>query len=73
MKKKSCGIFISDEGFGHMVRQRAIIQELLKISFNKNYSFYLRIFSFLRNILKIRLNTIKFHRTCSQSKIMMAH
>ena len=31
MKKKlRCGIFISDEGFGHMVRQRAIIQELIK-------------------------------------------
>ena len=31
MKKNlNCGIFISDEGFGHMVRQRAIIKELLK-------------------------------------------
>ena len=31
MKKRlECGIFISDEGFGHMVRQRAIIKELLK-------------------------------------------
>jgi len=26
----NCGIFISDEGFGHMVRQRAIIKELIK-------------------------------------------
>ena len=25
-----CGIFISDVGFGHMVRQRSIISELLK-------------------------------------------
>ena len=31
MKKNlNCGIFISDEGFGHMVRQRAIIKELIK-------------------------------------------
>jgi len=26
----NCGIFISDEGFGHMVRQKAIISELIK-------------------------------------------
>ena len=31
MKRKlQCGIFISDEGFGFMVRQRAIIKELIK-------------------------------------------
>ena len=29
-EKIKCGIFISDEGYGHMVRQRAIIHELLK-------------------------------------------
>ena len=30
-KKLKCAVFISDEGFGHMVRQRAIISELIKI------------------------------------------
>ncbi len=29
-KKLKCAVFISDEGFGHMVRQRAIISELIK-------------------------------------------
>ena len=28
-KKLNCGIFISDNGFGHMVRQRSIITQLL--------------------------------------------
>ncbi len=36
-----CGIFISDEGFGHMVRQRAIIKEL----FNKYPSIDITVFS----------------------------
>ena len=30
MKKKEILIFISDEGFGHAVRQRALIKSLLK-------------------------------------------
>ena len=34
MKNYKCAIFISDVGFGHMVRQRQIIFELLK-QFNK--------------------------------------
>ena len=34
MKKLNCAVFISDVGFGHMVRQRQIIIELLK-QFNK--------------------------------------
>lgn len=49
MKKIKCGIFISDEGYGHMVRQRAIIHELLKKSrsieitvFNQNQLLYLK-------------------------------
>ena len=29
-KNLKCAVFISDEGFGHMVRQRAIISELIK-------------------------------------------
>lgn len=44
-----CGIFISDEGYGHMVRQRAIIHELLKkiptieiTIFNQNQLLYLK-------------------------------
>ena len=28
-EKLNCGIFISDNGFGHMVRQRSIIKQLL--------------------------------------------
>ena len=28
-KNLNCGIFISDNGFGHMVRQRSIIKQLL--------------------------------------------
>ena len=27
-EKLNCGIFISDNGFGHMVRQRSIIKQL---------------------------------------------
>ena len=30
MKKINCGIFISDVGFGHMIRQRQIINNLIK-------------------------------------------
>ena len=28
-KNLNCGIFISDNGFGHMVRQRSIIKQFL--------------------------------------------
>ena len=45
----NCGIFISEDGFGHMVRQRAIISELLKTYpnieitvFNSKTLFYLK-------------------------------
>ncbi len=48
-RKLKCAIFISDEGFGHMVRQRAIISELIKIYpkikitlFTKKNIFYLK-------------------------------
>ena len=50
MKKKlHCGIFISEDGFGHMVRQSAVINELLKkypgiviTVFNSSTLFYIK-------------------------------
>ena len=49
-KNLKCAVFISDEGFGHMVRQRAIISELIKkhpsikiTLFTSKNIFYLRI------------------------------
>ena len=64
MKKKiSCGIFISDEGFGHMVRQRAIIQELLK----KYPSIRITVF-LSKNIFLLKEyfeNKIKYHKISS--------
>ena len=49
MTKLKCGIFISDEGYGHMVRQRAIINEFLKkcpnieiVVFNDKQLFHLK-------------------------------
>tara|TARA_B100000767_G_scaffold273570_1_gene304089 strand:- start:2798 stop:3916 length:1119 start_codon:yes stop_codon:yes gene_type:complete len=58
MKKRiNCGIFISDEGFGHMVRQRAIIKELI----NKYPSIIITVFTsknifYLKETFENRIN-----------------
>ena len=40
MKKINCAVFISDVGFGHMVRQRQVIQELLRVFKNISITVY---------------------------------
>ena len=43
-KKLKCAVFISDEGFGHMVRQRAIVLNLKEIPIDKVHIYFKKFF-----------------------------
>jgi len=60
MKKLKCAVFISDVGFGHMVRQRQVIYELLKSYKNISITVYNK--SNLSILKKSFKNKIKYKK-----------
>ena len=69
MTKKNIAIFISGEGYGHLVRQRALISELLKYKKKiKITVFTSKNINILKKKFKKKISYIKIKRTLETSK-----
>ncbi|MDC3022490.1 hypothetical protein OA179_00405 [Candidatus Pelagibacter sp.] len=69
MTKKNIAIFISSEGYGHLVRQRALISELLKYKKRiKITVFTSKNISILRKKFKKKISYVKIKKTLETSK-----
>ena len=69
MTKRNIAIFISGEGYGHLVRQRALISELLKNKKRiKITVFTSKNINILKKKFKKRISYIKIKRTLETSK-----
>lgn len=69
MTKKNIAIFISGEGYGHLVRQRALISELLKYKKRIRITvFTSRNISILKKKFKNKISYIKIRTTLETSK-----
>tara|TARA_B100000886_G_C20425606_1_gene493838 strand:- start:3672 stop:4832 length:1161 start_codon:yes stop_codon:yes gene_type:complete len=63
------GVFISNEGFGHSVRQKTIIKEFLKIKPNSEFTvFNYKRLSFLKEYFGNRINYVSYPDTLSTIK-----
>ena len=66
-----CKVFLSDEGYGHIVRQQAVINELQKLS-NNNISFTIQTknhFDVAKRLIKVDEYISRFNNiTWSKSK-----
>ncbi len=61
-RKINIGFFISDDGYGHAVRQSSIIDELLKVDKNKNLHIHVYANKILNNIKKKFAKKIKYQK-----------
>ncbi len=62
IKKINIGFFISDDGYGHAVRQSSIIDELLKIDDNKNLQIHVYANKILNRIKEKFAKKIKYQK-----------
>ena len=69
MNKKKIAIFVSDEGYGHIVRQRALISKLLRYKKKIKITIFSgKKISILKNKFKKSVSYRKINKTLGTSK-----